>query len=292
MECQIRFFFKTLHQPIALLLQEIRPLAAHHFRRSTAGGSRTLRPLHDAGHAHIKRHGPCRLTISNHRNYPLTQIERICSLNACWPPLPVPSMNHCSRPMGIPRDSINVGKTLGGGSADRSAPQTTEPAMTTIETRASSQAKRVTRAISSKTEKPKASKKKSAKLPTAIVSAATKGPGRARATKRDQILKLLSRREGASIPEIMEACGWQQHSVRGFLSGTVKKKLGLELTSSKTDGEARCDRVAQILAGRGVRARFRPIATSLSQAPEFAPVGVPGPDQELWLLQNQLILPH
>ena len=41
----------------------------------------------------------------------------------------------------------------------------------------------------------------------------------------------------------MEATGWQQHSVRGFLAGTVKKKLGLTLSSSKTTGEPRRYRI-------------------------------------------------
>ena len=65
----------------------------------------------------------------------------------------------------------------------------------------------------------------------------------ARITKHDHILMLLSRREGTTIPEMMEATCWQQHSVRGFLAGTVKKKLGLALTSSKTAGEMRCYRI-------------------------------------------------
>ena len=47
------------------------------------------------------------------------------------------------------------------------------------------------------------------------------------------MLTLLSRAEGASIEEMMQATDWQQHSVRGFLAGTVKKKLGFPLTSSK-----------------------------------------------------------
>ena len=65
----------------------------------------------------------------------------------------------------------------------------------------------------------------------------------ARITKHDRILTLLTRRDGASVPEMMEASGWQQHSVRGFLAGTVKKKLGFPLTSSKAEGELRRYRI-------------------------------------------------
>lgn len=60
-----------------------------------------------------------------------------------------------------------------------------------------------------------------------------------RVTKHDRVLELLSQRNGATIPEMMEATGWQQHSVRGFLAGTVKRKLGFTLTSSKSEGELR-----------------------------------------------------
>ncbi|WGJ16292.1 DUF3489 domain-containing protein [Methylocapsa sp. D3K7] len=56
-----------------------------------------------------------------------------------------------------------------------------------------------------------------------------------RATKQERMLTLLSRPEGTSIAEMMQATGWQQHSVRGFLAGTVKKKLGFSLTSVKPD---------------------------------------------------------
>lgn len=64
-----------------------------------------------------------------------------------------------------------------------------------------------------------------------------------RVTKHDRVLELLGQRDGATIPEMMEATGWQQHSVRGFLAGTVKKKLGFTLTSSKSEGELRRYRV-------------------------------------------------
>jgi hypothetical protein len=48
---------------------------------------------------------------------------------------------------------------------------------------------------------------------------------------------------GASIEEMMQATDWQQHSVRGFLAGTVKRKLGFPLTSSKPNDGVRRYRV-------------------------------------------------
>jgi hypothetical protein len=65
-------------------------------------------------------------------------------------------------------------------------------------------------------------------------------PQAGRSTKQERMLTLLSRPEGASIEEMMQATNWQQHSVRGFLAGTVKKKLGFSLSSAKTaDGVRR-----------------------------------------------------
>ena len=57
-------------------------------------------------------------------------------------------------------------------------------------------------------------------------------------SKTDQVLELLKRPGGVTAQELMKATGWQPHSVRGFLSGTVGKKLGLAVTSAKgEDGE-------------------------------------------------------
>jgi hypothetical protein len=69
-------------------------------------------------------------------------------------------------------------------------------------------------------------------------------------TKHAQLLALLNRREGASIEDMMQATEWQQHSVRGFLAGAVKKKMGLALTSSKAEGEVRRYRIATPRRGR------------------------------------------
>ena len=49
------------------------------------------------------------------------------------------------------------------------------------------------------------------------------------ASKSDLVLRALRRKSGASLDELCKLTGWQAHSVRGFLSGTVRKKLGLEV---------------------------------------------------------------
>lgn len=55
-------------------------------------------------------------------------------------------------------------------------------------------------------------------------------------TKSALILKLLGRTNGATVTELAAATNWQDHSVRGYLSGTLKKKMGLLVTSEVTDG--------------------------------------------------------
>jgi hypothetical protein len=81
--------------------------------------------------------------------------------------------------------------------------------------------------------------------PKAMQVGAAKTPVKAeelsgeRVTKRERMLTLLSQPAGASIEEMMQATNWQQHSVRGFLAGTVKKKLGFSLTSVKPDDGVR-----------------------------------------------------
>jgi hypothetical protein len=64
-------------------------------------------------------------------------------------------------------------------------------------------------------------------------------------SKTDQVLRLLRHARDASIADISTATGWQPHSVRGFLSGTVKKRLGLNVISEKDKNGVRRYRVVE-----------------------------------------------
>ena len=62
--------------------------------------------------------------------------------------------------------------------------------------------------------------------------------------KGTTIIELLRRKEGATLGDLMKATGWQPHSVRGFLSAQVGKKLGLKLESTKREDGQRVYQLA------------------------------------------------
>lgn len=69
-----------------------------------------------------------------------------------------------------------------------------------------------------------------------------------RETKKARCLKLLTRRQGADIAELQDALGWQAHSVRGFLSATVRKLGGYRLDTITADGKPRRYKLTKIAA--------------------------------------------
>jgi hypothetical protein len=84
---------------------------------------------------------------------------------------------------------------------------------------------------SKKDAKPAAAKK----TPKAKDAAATPREG----SKKQTVLLLLARKDGATMAEIADATGWQNHSIRGFISGNVTKKMGLVVESSKNEAGER-----------------------------------------------------
>lgn len=62
-------------------------------------------------------------------------------------------------------------------------------------------------------------------------------------SKQAQVIEMLKRPEGTTVSQIIEATGWQAHTVRGTLAGVVKKKLGLTLTSEKHGSSERVYRI-------------------------------------------------
>ncbi len=91
--------------------------------------------------------------------------------------------------------------------------------------------------IESETSKPNQKKAAAKATPANAASEARVG------TKLATVVALLKRNDGATISDIAAATGWQTHSVRGAISGALKKKMGLSIVSASEDGRGRVYRI-------------------------------------------------
>ena len=104
-------------------------------------------------------------------------------------------------------------------------------------------AKRQPRATVKKARKLAKAQKRRTRRKDVVGSRNGTKPASGKQTKQQTCIDLLGRREGATIEDLEQATGWQKHSVRGFLAGAVRKKLGLTLISEKPDAGPRRYRI-------------------------------------------------
>jgi hypothetical protein len=93
--------------------------------------------------------------------------------------------------------------------------------------------RKLPRTVTQKTPTSKNSPRSARKLKSTKSKSKMKSAGARTGSKKAMVLSLLQRPQGATLEELMKVTGWQAHSVRGFLAGTVNKKMALQLESER-----------------------------------------------------------
>ncbi len=124
--------------------------------------------------------------------------------------------------------------------AEQGAPVASEKASSKKGTSKKPAAPKAKKGASNKASKPAA--KKEPKPASKKASKAKDGPARD-GSKKQIVIDLLRRKDGATMAEITKATNWQNHSIRGFVSGTLMKKMELPVASFKNDQGERCYRI-------------------------------------------------
>ncbi|MEP7367202.1 MAG: DUF3489 domain-containing protein [Acidobacteriota bacterium] len=119
--------------------------------------------------------------------------------------------------------------------ATEATPATKGSAKATKKTKTGARSAHVTPKQAKATKKATPAKK----APTAKKDAKAVKPATREGSRKAEMLVLLQRPGGATLAELMKTTGWQAHSVRGFLSGTIGKKMGLKLSSAKNEAGER-----------------------------------------------------
>jgi hypothetical protein len=112
-------------------------------------------------------------------------------------------------------------------------PKAARTRKTTTAKKAAPKAAKGANKLASKNATPKSSKK--------ATEASTPRP----ASKKANVLAMIQRKTGSTLAEIMKATDWQAHSVRGFISGTLRKKMGLAIESTRNDAGERTYKIGK-----------------------------------------------